>query len=167
MSIGVWALTAAALAIGMAEFVIVGILPQIAKDTDVSLAAAGLTVSIYALAVAFAAPLLTAMTGALDRKKLVQGFMILFMIPNRLSALAPTFNILLIGRILSGMVQGVFYSVATVVAAQLVPKEKAGQATATMFTGITLALISGVPLGNPRLLHGNPSGNHREQESSG
>ncbi|MCA0946733.1 MFS transporter [Salipiger pacificus] len=147
MPIGVWALTAAALAIGMAEFVIVGILPQIARDTEVSLATAGLTVSIYALAVAVAAPLLTAVAGRFDRKKLVLGLMVLFVIANTLSALAPTFGTLLIGRILSGVVQGVFYSVATVVAAQLVPKEKAGQAIATMFTGITLSLISGVPVG--------------------
>ncbi|WP_176084747.1 MFS transporter [Martelella sp. HB161492] len=147
MPIGVWALTAAALAIGMAEFVIVGILPQIAKDTNVSLATAGLTVSIYALAVAVAAPLLTALTGRLDRKKLVLALMGLFMAANLVSALAPSFSILLFGRILSGIVQGVFYSIATVVAAQLVPKDKAGQAIATMFTGITLALISGVPAG--------------------
>ncbi|MCS0505188.1 MFS transporter [Ancylobacter mangrovi] len=147
MPIGVWALTATALAIGMAEFVIVGILPQIARDTQVSLATAGLTVSIYALAVAIAAPLLTAVTGRFERKRLVLALMVLFVIANTLSALAPTFSLLLIGRILSGVVQGVFYSIATVIAAQLVPKEKAGQAIATMFTGITLALISGVPLG--------------------
>jgi len=147
MPIGVWALTAAALAIGMAEFVIVGILPHIASDTGVSLATAGMTVSIYALAVAVAAPLLTALTGRIDRKKLVLGLMVLFMAANILSALAPSFGLLLVGRILSGAVQGVFYSIATVIAAQLVPREKAGQAIATMFTGITLALISGVPLG--------------------
>lgn len=147
MPIGVWALTAAALAIGMAEFVIVGILPSIAQDTHVSLATAGLTVSIYALAVAVAAPLLTVATGRANRKTLVLGLMVLFIIANTLSALAPNFDTLLLGRILSGAVQGVFYSVATVVAAQLVPRDKAGQAIATMFTGITLALISGVPLG--------------------
>jgi len=147
MPIGVWALTAAALAIGMAEFVIVGILPQIASDTQVSLATAGLTVSIYALAVAVAAPLLTAVTGHFDRKKLVLALMVLFMVANTLSALAPDFSTLLAGRVLSGVVQGVFYSIATVIAANLVPRDKAGQAIATMFTGITLALISGVPLG--------------------
>ncbi|MBT9384470.1 MFS transporter [Pseudooceanicola sp. CBS1P-1] len=147
MPIGIRALTSAALAIGMAEFVIVGILPQIAQDMQLSLATAGLTVSIYALAVAVAAPLLTALTGRIGRKRLILGLMALFIVANTLSALAPGFATLLLGRILSGAVQGVFYSVATVVAAGLVPKARAGQAIATMFTGITLALISGVPLG--------------------
>ncbi|WP_329740487.1 MFS transporter [Dyella sp. A6] len=137
----------AALAIGMAEFIVVGILPAIATDMQVSLPRAGMIVSVYAVAVAVAAPLLTALTGRMDRRWLAAGLMGVFVVGNLVAYFAPDFATLLVSRALAGAVQGVFYSMATVVAASLVPKARAGEAIAIMFSGLTIALVSGVPLG--------------------
>lgn len=145
--LGLLALAMAALAIGMAEFIVVGILPTIAHDMRVDLPTAGLIVSLYALAVAVAAPILTVLTGRFDRRRLAAGLMALFVIGNLVAFFAQDFTTLLISRVLAGVVQGVFYSMATVVAANLVPKERAGEAIAIMFSGLTIALVSGVPLG--------------------
>ncbi|WP_111896260.1 MFS transporter [Acinetobacter sp. MB5] len=147
MPIALYALAAAAFAIGMAEFVVVGILPAIATDMHVNIPTAGQLVSLYALGVALAAPLLTAATGRLNRRTLSVGLMICFVIANLVAWQAHNYTMLLVGRVLAGMVQGVFYSMATVVAANLVSKEKSGRAIAMVFTGLTVALVSGVPLG--------------------
>ena len=147
MPIALYALAAAAFAIGMAEFVVVGILPAIATDMNVDLPTAGQLVSLYALGVALAAPLLTAATGRIDRRLLSVGLMICFVIANLVAWYASNYTMLLVGRVLAGMVQGVFYSMATVLAANLVAKEKSGHAIAMVFTGLTVALVSGVPLG--------------------
>ncbi|WP_409420094.1 MFS transporter [Pseudaeromonas sp. ZJS20] len=146
--LGLLALAIAALAIGMAEFVVVGILPTIAQDMQVPLPSAGLIVSIYALAVAVAAPILTTLTGRLDRRRLAAGLMAVFVVANLVAYFAQDFTTLLTSRVLAGAVQGVFYSMATIVAASLVPKERAGEAIAIMFSGLTIALVSGVPLGS-------------------
>ncbi|MFP8965637.1 MFS transporter [Pokkaliibacter sp. CJK22405] len=147
MPIALYALAAAAFAIGMAEFVVVGILPTIAIDMQVDIPTAGQLVSLYALGVAVAAPILTVLTGRIDRRVLSVGLMLLFVAANLTAYFAPSYGILLLGRVLAGVVQGVFYSMATVVAANLVPKEKSGQAIAIVFAGLTVALVSGVPFG--------------------
>ncbi len=147
MPIALYALAAASFAIGMAEFVVVGILPAIARDMSVDIPTAGQLVSLYALGVALAAPLLTAATGRIDRRKLSVGLMIAFVAANLIAWQASSYPMLLVGRVLAGMVQGVFYSMATVLAANLVSKEKSGQAIALVFMGLTVALVSGVPLG--------------------
>ncbi|TKI02278.1 MFS transporter [Martelella alba] len=147
MPIALYALAAAAFAIGMAEFVVVGILPAIATDMNVDIPTAGQLVSLYALGVAVAAPLLTALTGRMDRRVLSVGLMVIFVAANLIAWLADSYTMLLVGRVLAGAVQGVFYSMATVLATNLVKKEKSGQAIGIVFMGLTVALVSGVPLG--------------------
>ena len=147
MPIALYALAAAAFAIGMAEFVVVGILPSIALDMHVDLPTAGLLVSLYALGVAIAAPVLTAATGKISRRSLSVGLMVAFVVANLIAWQADSYFMLLVGRVLAGMVQGVFYSMATVLAASLVNKARSGQAIALVFTGLTVALVSGVPVG--------------------
>lgn len=147
MPVALYALAAAAFSIGMAEFVVVGILPAIATDMSVDIPTAGQLVSYYALGVAFAAPILTALTSKVDRRLLTSGLMALFVFANILTTLAPSYSLLLFGRVLAGVVQGVFYSIATVIAAELVDKKKSGQAIGLVFSGMTVALVFGVPAG--------------------
>lgn len=147
MPVALYALAAAAFSIGMAEFVVVGILPAIATDMSVDIPTAGQLVSYYALGVAFAAPILTALTSKVDRRLLTSGLMALFVLANILTTLAPSYSLLLFGRVLAGVVQGVFYSIATVIAAELVDKKKSGQAIGLVFSGMTVALVFGVPAG--------------------
>ncbi|MZI94177.1 MFS transporter [Vibrio sp. CAIM 722] len=147
MPVALYALAAAAFGIGMAEFVVVGILPAIAMDMHVDIPTAGQLVSYYALGVAVAAPILTALFSKYDRRKLTVGLMLLFGLANLLTTLAPSYSLLLLGRVLAGVVQGVFYSIATVIAADLVSKEKSGRAIGIVFSGMTIAIVSGVPAG--------------------
>src|SRR5690606_250358 len=147
MPIALLALTISAFAIGTTEFVIVGLLPTIAADLAVSLPSAGLLVSLYALGVAVGAPVLTALTGKVPRKALMLGLMALFTLGNLVAWQAPGYESLIVARILTGLAHGVFFSIGSTIAASLVPKEKAASAIAIMFTGLTVALVTGVPLG--------------------
>lgn len=147
MPIALLALTLSAFAIGTTEFVIVGLIPTIAADLAVSLPSAGALVSLYALGVAVSAPLLTALTGRLPRKTLLLVLMALFSAGNLLAWLAPGYASLVAARVLTGLTHGVFFSIASTLATGLVPKEKAASAIATMFSGLTVALVTGVPLG--------------------
>jgi DHA1 family inner membrane transport protein len=147
MPIALLALTISAFAIGTTEFVIVGLLPTMAADLHISLPSAGLLVSLYALGVAIGAPLLTALTGKLPRKTLLLGLMALFTLGNLLAWQSPGYNSLIAARILTGLAHGVFFSIGSTIATGLVPKEKAASAIAIMFTGLTVALVTGVPLG--------------------
>lgn len=147
MPLALWALTLSAFAIGTTEFVIVGLLPVIAADLAVSLPSAGLLVSLYALGVALGAPILTAMSSKMPRKTLLIGLMALFTMGNLLGAMAPDYYSLMLARVLTGMAHGVFFSIGSTIATSLVPKEKAASAIALMFTGLTVALVTGVPLG--------------------
>ncbi|SFU70737.1 MFS transporter, DHA1 family, arabinose polymer transporter [Polaromonas sp. YR568] len=147
MPIALLALTISAFAIGTTEFVIVGLLPIVAADLHISLPSAGLLVSLYALGVAIGAPLLTALTGKLPRKTLLLGLMALFTLGNLLAWQSPGYNSLIAARILTGLAHGVFFSIGSTIATGLVPKEKAASAIAIMFTGLTVALVTGVPLG--------------------
>lgn len=147
MPLALWALTLSAFAIGTTEFVIVGLLPVIAADLAVSLPSAGLLVSLYALGVAVGAPLLTALSSKMPRKTLLIGLMALFTLGNLLGAMAPDYGSLMLARVLTGMAHGVFFSIGSTIATSLVPKEKAASAIALMFTGLTVALVTGVPLG--------------------
>ena len=144
---GAFALTLSAFAIGTTEFVIVGLLPTIASQLQVTLPSAGLLVSLYALGVAIGAPLLTAVTGKLPRKWLLVGLMALFTLGNLLAWQAPDYGTLILARVLTGLAHGVFFSIGSTIATSLVPKEKAASAIAIMFTGLTVALVTGVPLG--------------------
>ncbi|MGL5678709.1 MAG: MFS transporter [Plesiomonas shigelloides] len=147
MPLALLALTLSAFAIGTTEFVIVGLIPTMANDLQVSLPSAGLLVSLYALGVAIGAPVLTALTGKWNRKSVLLGVMSLFVIGNLLAWQAPGYPTLVVARILTGLAHGVFFSIGSTIATGLVSKEKAASAIAIMFTGLTLALVTGVPLG--------------------
>ncbi|MGJ7043609.1 multidrug resistance protein [Shinella sp. BE166] len=147
MPLALFALTVAAYAIGTTEFVIVGLLPTVATDLDITLPLAGLIVSVYALGVTFGAPILTALTGKLGRKPLLIGLMALFIAGNVLAALAPSYGMLLAGRVLSAFAHGVFFSVGATIAADLVAPDRRASAIAMMFMGLTVAIVTGVPLG--------------------
>ena len=147
MPIALLALTVSAFAIGTTEFVIVGLIPTIAHDLNVSLPSAGLLVSLYALGVAVGAPVLTALTGRMPRKLLLIALMVLFTLGNLVAWQAPNYTSLIVARILTGLAHGVFFSIGSTIATSLVPKEKEASAIAIMFTGLTVALVTGVPLG--------------------
>lgn len=147
MPLALWALTLSAFAIGTTEFVIVGLVPTIALDLGVSLPSAGLLVSLYALGVAIGAPLLTALTGRWPRKPLLLALMALFIAGNLLAYLAPGYGSLVTARVLTGLAHGVFFSIGSTIATSLVSKDKEGRAIALMFSGLTVALVTGVPLG--------------------
>lgn len=147
MPLALLALTLSAFAIGTTEFVIVGLIPTMASDLNVSLPSAGLLVSLYALGVAIGAPVLTVLSGKWPRKQLLMSVMALFVVGNAVAWQAPDYNTLIIARILTGLAHGVFFSIGSTVATGLVAKEKAASAIAIMFTGLTVALVTGVPLG--------------------
>ncbi|MFC3532343.1 MFS transporter [Vogesella facilis] len=147
MPLALWALTLSAFAIGTTEFVIVGLIPTIAADLHVSLPSAGLLVSLYAMGVAVGAPLLTALSGRMPRKALLLSLMALFTLGNLVAWQAPGYQALIMARILTGLAHGVFFSIGSTIATGLVPREKAASAIAMMFSGLTVALVSGVPLG--------------------
>ena len=147
MPLALLALTISAFAIGTTEFVIVGLVPTIAEQLSISLPSAGLLVSVYALGVAVGAPVLTALTGKLPRKKLLTGLMVLFTAGNLLAWLSPNYETLVIARLVTGLAHGVFFSIGSTIATSLVAKEKAASAIAIMFGGLTVALVTGVPLG--------------------
>jgi len=147
MPLALLALTLAAFAIGTTEFVIVGLIPTIAGDLGVSLPSAGLLVSLYALGVAVGAPVLTALTARVPRKPLLVGLMALFTAGNLVAWLAPGYATLIVARLLTGLAHGVFFSVGSIIATSLVPREKAASAIATMFSGMTVAFVTGIPLG--------------------
>lgn len=147
MPIALFALTLSAFAIGTTEFVIVGLVPTIAQDLGVTLPSAGLLVSLYALGVAVGAPVLTALTGRWNRKLVLLSLMSLFIIGNLLAWMAPNYGSLITARILTGLAHGVFFSIGSTIATSLVPRDKEASAIAIMFTGLTVALVTGVPLG--------------------
>ncbi|WP_199154680.1 MFS transporter [Chromobacterium sp. ASV23] len=147
MPLALWALTLSAFAIGTTEFVIVGLIPTISASLQVSLPSAGLLVSLYALGVAVGAPLLTALTGRLPRKWLLSGLMALFTVGNLVAWQAPGYEALIAARVLTGLAHGVFFSIGSTLATSLVPKDKGASAIALMFSGLTVALVTGVPLG--------------------
>ena len=147
MPIALFALTLSAFAIGTTEFVIVGLVPTIAADLGVSLPSAGLLVSLYAVGVAVGAPVLTALTGKWNRKHVLLSLMALFVGGNLLAWQAPSYESLIVARVLTGLAHGVFFSIGSTIATGLVAKEKEASAIAIMFTGLTVALVTGVPLG--------------------
>lgn len=140
-------LAISAFAIGSTEFISVGIMPLLTKTFGISLAQGGLTVSIYATGIMFGAPILALLTNRWDRKKLLIGIMISFIIGNTLAAIAPSFAILLVGRVIAALSHGIFMTIASLIAADVVAPNKRASAIAVMFTGLTVATITGVPIG--------------------
>ncbi|WP_210495478.1 MFS transporter [Patulibacter sp. SYSU D01012] len=147
MPLALLALAIGAFGIGTTEFVIAGLLPEVAATFDTSVPTAGLLISGYALGVAIGAPLITAATTRLPRKAVLLGLMGLFIAGNLVSAVAPTYAVMLVGRILAALCHGAFFGIGSVVAASVVAPERRAQAIALMFTGLTLANVLGVPLG--------------------
>ena len=133
--------------IGMTEFVIMGVLPDIASTLHISIPVAGHLISSYALGVVLGAPLLVGIAGNYPPKKILLGLMALFAVFNVLSAFAPNYEIMMLTRLLSGLPHGAFFGVGAVVASRLAGKGKEAQAISMMFAGLTVANIIGVPLG--------------------
>src|SRR5690606_27430581 len=147
MPAGVYALTAGAFGIGTTEFVIMGLLMQVAADLQVSIASAGLLISGYALGVFVGAPLLTAATAHLPRKTVLVALMVVFTLGNLACALAPDYWLLMAARVLTSMAHCSFFGVGSVVATSLVPADRKASAISIMFTGVTVATLLGVPAG--------------------
>ncbi|MFB6468728.1 MFS transporter [Cytobacillus sp. Hz8] len=141
------ALAVSAFSIGTTEFISVGLLPLISNDLHVSVTTAGLTVSIYALGVTFGAPILTSFTSGMSRKTLLLLVMIIFIVGNSLAASATSIGVLLVARVLSAFAHGIFMSIGSTIAANLVPENRRASAISIMFTGLTVATITGVPFG--------------------
>jgi DHA1 family inner membrane transport protein len=142
-----YALTAGAFGIGTTEFVIMGLLLQVAGDLHVSITAAGLLVSGYALGVFVGAPFLTAVTHRMPRKLTLIALMTIFTIGNAACALAPNYATLMIARVMTSFAHGTFFGVGSVVATGLVAADRKAWAISTMFTGLTVATLLGVPAG--------------------
>ncbi|RZN31558.1 MFS transporter [Bradyrhizobium sp. Leo121] len=147
MPIAVLALTAGAFGIGTTEFVIMGLLLQVAADMQVSVSAAGLLISGYALGVFVGAPILTLATRRMPRKAVLLALMAIFTLGNAACALAPSYGLLMAARVLTSLAHGTFFGVGSVVATSLVAEDKRASAIATMFVGLTVATILGVPFG--------------------
>lgn len=145
MPLALLALAAAAFGIGTTEFVMMGLLPEVANDLGTSVPTAGYLVSAYALGVVIGAPLLTALGARVPRRRMLVALMAVFTVGNLASALAPTFGLLIAGRLLAGLPHGAFFGVGAVVAARLVREGRQARAVATMFLGLTIANIVGVP----------------------
>ncbi|TVY02100.1 MFS transporter [Cohnella terricola] len=141
------ALAISAYAIGTTEFISVGLLPLIAENLHISVTTAGLTVTLYALGVTFGAPVLTSLTTRMSRKSLLIAIMVVFIASNSLAAASGSIGILLTARVLSALSHGVFMSIASTIAADLVPENKRASAISMMFSGLTVAIVTGVPLG--------------------
>ena len=141
------ALAVSAFGIGTSEFIIMGLLPDLARSFDVSIPRAGLLVSGYALSVTFGSPLVALALTRSDRKRALVVLMTIFVCGNLLCAIAPTYTLLLLARILTALCHGAFFGIGSIVASNLVPRSERAQAIALMFTGLTLANVLGVPAG--------------------
>ncbi len=141
------ALAAGAFGIGTTEFVIMGLLPDVARDLDVSIPAAGLIVAGYAAGVVVGAPILAILTAGLPRKGALIGLMALFAFGNLMCALAPSYGLLMAARVLTAFSHAAFFGIGAVVAADLAPRHQRAQAMSLMFAGLTLANVLGVPGG--------------------
>ena len=144
---GLIALALGGFGIGLTEFVIAGLLPQVSRSLHVSTAAAGWLISGYALTVAVGAIAVTAATAGLPQKPVLVGLVALFVAGNLLSALAPGYGVMMLGRVVAALCHGSFFGIGSLVARRLVPPERASRAVATMFAGLTVANVLGVPFG--------------------
>ncbi|GIF68570.1 MFS transporter [Asanoa ishikariensis] len=147
MPLALLALAIGAFGIGTTEFVIMGLLPEISHDFGVDIPTGGLLVTGYALGVVVGAPLMTVLGTKIPRKRMLMVLMGLFIAGNLVSAFAPSFAVMLIGRVVASLAHGAFFGIGSVVAASLVAPQKKAGAIAMMFTGLTVANVVGVPLG--------------------
>lgn len=147
MPLALYALTAGAFGIGVTEFVIMGLLLEVSTDLGVSIPAAGLLISGYALGVVVGAPVMTVMTRRWPRKTVLLTLMLIFTLGNAACALAPSYASLMMARVVTAFAHGTFFGVGSVVATGLVAADRRASAIAVMFTGLTVANILGVPFG--------------------
>jgi MFS transporter, DHA1 family, inner membrane transport protein len=147
MPLALYALALAAFAVGTAEFIIAGLLPTLAADLDVTIPAAGLLVSAYALGVAIGGPILALLTARWPRRPVILAMVALYALGHVLCAMAPNYAVLLIARVLVALTHGLFFGNATVAAANVVPPERRGAAIAVVLAGVPLANLLGVPFG--------------------
>ncbi|GHH38426.1 MFS transporter [Streptomyces candidus] len=147
MPLALLALAIGAFGIGTTEFVIMGLLPEVAADYGVSIPVAGHLVTGYGLGVVLGAPLMTVLGTRVSRKRMLMLLMGLFIAGNVLCAVAPVFGVMLAGRVVASFAHGAFFGIGSIVAAGLVAPQKKAGAIAMMFTGLTLANVVGVPLG--------------------
>lgn len=147
MPLGLIALAMGGFGIGLTEFVIMGLLPEVSADFEVTEAVAGYLISGYALSVAIGAILVTAAVIRFERKKVLLSLMVLFIIGNLMSALAPSYEVMMGGRIVAALCHGAFFGIGSVVAAGMVAPDKRAGAIAMMFSGLTIANVLGVPFG--------------------
>ncbi|MFJ9741401.1 MFS transporter [Streptomyces sp. NPDC101166] len=146
MPLALLALAVGAFGIGTTEFVMMGLLPDVADDLNISIPTAGHLVSAYALGVVVGAPLLAAATSRMSRRTVLMSLMGLFVVGNALSALAPDHHWLLAARLLSGLPHGAFFGVGAVVATGMVAPERKARSVSLMFLGLTVANVAGVPV---------------------
>lgn len=147
MPVALFALAIGAFGIGLTEFVIAGILPQIAAEFAVSIPAAGQMATSYALGVFIGAPLLTIVGSRVPRKTMLMGLALIFTLGNIITALAPTLSLAVTGRIITSFNHGAFFGIGSIIAASLVAPGRQASAIAFMFSGLTLANLVGVPVG--------------------
>lgn len=147
MPAALFALAIGAFGIGLTEFVVAGILPQIARDFGIDIPTTGLMATTYALGVFVGAPILTVLGARVPRKTMLIALAVLFTLGNVITALAPTFSIALVGRIITAFNHGTFFGIGSIIAASLVTKDRQASAIAFMFSGLTLANLFGVPAG--------------------
>ena len=146
LNLGLLALAVGAFGIGVTEFAPMGLLPVIATDLGVSIPTAGLLISAYALGVMLGAPLMTLTTGRVPRRTLLIGLAGIFTVGNLLAAVSDGYGMLLAARVLTSLNHGAFFGVGSIVAASLVPPQRQAGAVASMFMGLTIANVVGVPL---------------------
>jgi DHA1 family inner membrane transport protein len=147
LPISLFSLTAGAFAIGMTEFVIMGILPNVADDLHVSISQAGQLITSYALGVAIGGPILAIATHKLPQKMLLCLLMMLFILGNGIAVIAPDYAVVMVARLITALAHGTFFGVGSVIAANLVRADKRAAAVSIMMSGLTIANIIGVPLG--------------------
>lgn len=145
--LSLYSLTMGGFSIGMTEFMMMGVLPDVAKSLGVSIPVAGHLISAYALGVVIGAPLMVALAGNFPPKKVLIGLMLAFGLFNSLFAVAPGYEWLVIARLFAGLPHGAFFGMGAVVASRLAEPGKEASAVSVMFAGLTIANIIGVPLG--------------------
>ena len=147
MPLAIWALAIAAFGIGTTEFVIAGLLPQVAAEFGVSIPQAGYLATAYALGVFVGAPLLVVLGSRIPRKTMMISLLVLFVVGNLITAVAPTLDVALVGRIITSLTHGAFFGIGSILAAELVAPNKRVSAIAFMFSGLAVATLVGVPGG--------------------
>ncbi|MCP2256513.1 putative arabinose efflux permease, MFS family [Streptoalloteichus tenebrarius] len=147
-AVQVWLLALGMFAIGTDLFIVSGLLPALGRDLDLSTAAAGQTVTVFAITYAVAAPILAGLTGTVDRRALLVAVLAVFSVGNVLSAVAPSYGVLLLSRFVAGAGAALFAATASGVAARIAAPDRRGRALAIVYAGMTSAIALGVPIGN-------------------